>query len=163
MIGSLVHEALALWRFPGTGFEGWVTARARRYGIADERQLRHAHGETARLLKRFQASDLFREMEKAERRLHEVPFAYQVDGETVTGIVDALYQHGGQWTVVDFKSDGVRDEVGLRKLLADTDYVRQLLRYGEAVEKLLGEKARPILCLLNYAEGVRLVTDFGGE
>ena len=163
VIGSLVHEALALWRFPGPGFEAWVSARARRYGIADQRQLRHAQGEMARLLKRFQASALFREMETAERRIHEVPFAYRVDGETVTGIVDALYKHGGQWTVVDFKSDGVRDEASLRKLLADTDYVRQLLHYGEAVEKLLGERARPILCFLNYAGGVRLVTDFGGE
>ncbi len=42
VVGSLVHQALALWRFPGPSFEAWVTARAREYGLTDSGQLQHA-------------------------------------------------------------------------------------------------------------------------
>ena len=161
VIGSLVHSALALWRFPGAGFEAWVAARAGKYGITDERQLGHAARETTRLLRRFQESALFQEMNGATRRYHELPFSCWLDGRSVSGVMDALYHREERWTVVDFKTDRIRDEAGLRQLLARKDYKQQLLIYQDAVAQLLGEKPGAVLCLLNYAGGTRLVTQFG--
>lgn len=72
--GSLVHEAIALWRFPGDNFEQWVNARARGKGLTNRKQLNTAVKEVERLLNHFQAWELFPEIEQAERRLHELPY-----------------------------------------------------------------------------------------
>jgi len=162
VVGSLVHEALGRWRFPADGFEGWVEARARQHGIADPRQLMHAASETKKLLRRFQDHELFEEMDGADRRLHEVPYSRTVDGRVENGIIDALYLRDGSWTLVEFKTDEVRDEADLERLLAEEDYLAQAQRYVAAVEHLLGERPRSILCLLNYAGGVRLLDPVEG-
>jgi ATP-dependent exoDNAse (exonuclease V) beta subunit len=159
VIGSIVHEALALWRFPGSGFDAWVTARAREYGLTDSQQLQHTRAETTRLLRRFQQHPLFEEIEAAEKRLREVPYSYQHKGQTETGYIDLLYPYAGTWTVVDFKTDRVQDEVALQRLLAEKDYKRQLQQYGTAVQQLLGGTSRLMLCFLNYRDEVRVVTD----
>jgi len=161
VVGSLVHEALAAWRFPsGDGdpaFARWGEARARGYGLADPRQLADAVRRTRRLLLRFQAHALYQEMETAEQRLHEVPYSLAVDGRVESGILDALYQREGAWTIIEFKTDDVRDEAGLNQLLAEENYLAQARRYQAAVERLLGWRPTVKLCLLNYGGAVRLV------
>jgi len=156
VIGSLVHEALALWRFPGSDFDEWITARAREYGLTDISQLEHAQAETMRLLRRFQQHALYREIANAERRLHEVPYSYQQDGITETGYIDLLYQRAGRWSLVDFKTDRVRHEADLDKLLMEKDYEEQVGRYGTAVSQLLGVTPQLRLCFLNVENAVRL-------
>ena len=102
----MVHEALAVWRFPDATFEPWVEARCRHYGLADAGQTANAYHETAKLLQRFQAHTLYTDMSGADRRLHEVPYSLIADnGHVESGIVDALYQRTGIWTVVEFKTD----------------------------------------------------------
>jgi len=162
VVGSLVHEALAAWRFPPHGFEDWVQARARQHGIADPLQLKDAAHQTRRLLSRFQAHTLFDEMARADRRLHEVPYSRAVDGRVENGIIDALYLRDGSWTIVEFKTDEVRDQVDLERLLAEEEHLAQAERYVAAVEHLLGQRPRSILCLLNYAGGVHLLDPLEG-
>ncbi len=156
VIGSLVHEALATWRFPDDGFESWAEARARGYGITDPRQLANAVRRSQRLLLRFQAHSLCQEMHAADRRLHEVPYSLMVDGRVESGIMDALYLREGIWTIVEFKTDEVRNEAGFEELLTGEDYLAQAQRYIAAAERLLGQQPRFILCMLNYAGGVHL-------
>ena len=185
VIGSLVHEALAAWRFPGDRFEAWILARARGYGLTDARQLEHAARESTRLLSRFRQSSLFKEMERAERRFHEVPYSVEAApvhgtrgqaGSGENGIIDALYllegpapdaqsegpapdtQSEGRWTLVEFKTDDVRDRQDLEELLAgagasEESYLSQVQRYVGAAETLLGRRPRAILCLLDYRPG----------
>ncbi len=157
VVGSLVHETLAAWRFPPNGFEDWVLARARQYGIADPFQLEDAARRTGELLSRFQAHALYDEMESADRRLHEVPYSRSLDGRIENGIIDAIYRRDGSWTIVEFKTDEVRDQEALERLLAEEDYLAQAQRYVDAVEDLLGQRPRSILCLLNYAGGVHVL------
>jgi ATP-dependent exoDNAse (exonuclease V) beta subunit len=159
VVGALVHEALAAWRFPEDGFEGWVEARARGHGLADERQLRDAARQTRKLLQRFQEHPLCKEMEDAERRLNEVPYSRVVGGQVENGIIDALYLRDGAWTIVEFKTDEVRDQAALDDLLAEERYVDQVHRYQAALENLLGQRPRAILCLLDYARGVRVLDE----
>ena len=157
VVGSLVHEALAAWRFPEDGFEDWVQARARQHGIADPGQLKDAARHTRQLLSRFQAHALFEEMDGAKLRQHEVPYSRTVDGRVENGIIDALFLRDGSWTIVEFKTDEVKDRAALERLLAEEDYLAQAERYVAAVEDLLGQRARSVLCLLNYAGGVHLL------
>ena len=179
VVGSLVHAALAAWRFPGDSAPGrhgdfaagtsrgaqeqagdsldrWLEARARGYGLTDRRQLDDAIRESRRLLLRFQAHALHTEMAASERRLHEVPYSLEVDGRIESGIIDAICLRGGSWTIVEFKTDRVASQVELDTLLADEDYLPQSRRYVAAAEHLLGQRPQCILCLLNCAGAVHL-------
>ena len=152
----MVHEALAAWRFLGEGFDQWAEARAGTYGLTDPRQLRDAVSRVRRLLNRFRAHPLFTEMDQADHRLHEVPYSLVVDGQVESGVIDALYLREGVWTLVEFKTDEIKDEADLERLLATEDYIPQVERYIAAVEWLVGQRPRAILCLLNYRKRVRL-------
>jgi ATP-dependent helicase/nuclease subunit A len=159
VIGSLVHEALAAWRFPtedDSEFQRWGEARARGYGITDSRQRADAVGQTRKLLHRFRTHPLFHEMDGADRRLHEVPYSIVVGGRVERGIVDALYRSEGVWTLVEFKTDRVRNEADLGRLLVEEDYLAQAQRYASAAERLIGQRPRVVLCMLNRAGAVYL-------
>jgi ATP-dependent helicase/nuclease subunit A len=150
LVGILVHEALALWRFPdGTlDYDRWMEARARNRGLVDPEQIRKAVDEAKELLDRFGKHYLYKEMDAAGRRLHEVPYSIKHYDDTVeNGTIDVLYLREGVWTVVDFKTDRIWDESRFKKR---EDYEDQLRRYASAVERIIGQRPRAILCLLNY-------------
>ena len=102
--------------------------------------------------------NLLSEMSAAERRLHEVPYHLERAGEPETGIIDALYMRDGTWTVVEFKTDEVRDDVKFDALIKREGYWKQATRYSAAVERFLGQHPRVILCMLDYAGRVELKT-----
>ena len=154
VIGALVHEALAQWRFPDARFESWVDARVREYGIADDAQRRDAARATRGLLERFQRHELCAEMESAERRLHEVEYALDADEHIATGKIDALYLRAGAWTIVEFKTDHLRDQDALAKKLAQEDYLVQARRYADAVVQMIHQSPRVALCFLDVARAV---------
>lgn len=162
VVGSLVHEALAAWRFPGgpdPDFHRWGEARTRGYGITDSRQLADAVRRTRQLLARFRAHPLYDEMDRADLRLHEVPYSLAVDGRVESGIIDALYRQDGTWTLVEFKTDRVKNDAELERLLVEEGYAAQAQRYVAAVEGLLGQTPRLVLCLLNFAGTVHVKMD----
>jgi ATP-dependent exoDNAse (exonuclease V) beta subunit len=170
VIGSLVHEALASWRFPNGGpptsgysFEHWAEARARGYGLIDRPQLGDAVVRCRQLLLRFKAHALYQEMNTADRRLYEVPYSLMVDGHVENGIIDAMYLRDDIWTIVEFKTDRVADRVQFEELLAEEDYLAQIQRYAAAAERLLGQRPLCILCMLNYAGRVHLEADLVGD
>ena len=157
VIGSLVHEALAAWRFPDAGFERWARARARAHGITDPGELDAAVRQSRLLLVRFRNHPLFQEMDAAERRLHELPYSLMVAGTVESGSIDALYLKDGVWTIIEFKTDWVPKKEDIETLLADKDYLDQARRYMVAVRRLLGRPPRCFLCLLNCGAAVHLV------
>jgi ATP-dependent helicase/nuclease subunit A len=160
IIGSLVHEALRSWRFPGLDFDDWARARAQELGLLDDQRLVDAVRKTDLLLRRFQGHPLYAEMAASERRLHEVPYTLMdEEGRLEQGIVDAIYLRDGLWTVVDFKTDQVKDVADFALLAEERGYREQLQRYGSAVTRLTGQQPRTILCMLNYAGRVYLEPD----
>ena len=160
VVGSMVHEALAAWRFPDqTSFEPWAEACARGHGITDSRQVSDALSECRRLLMLFQIHSLYQEMNGAQRRLHEVPYSYRAQGRVESGIIDAVYLRDAAWTVVEFKTDRLKDQADLERLLGEEDYLAQAGRYRDAVKQLLAEEPRLVLCLLDFGGSVHLETD----
>jgi len=161
VVGTLVHGALEQWLFPdGVRFARWAEAEARGRGITDAAELRNAVQRAARMLTRFQATDLYTAMNAATQRLHEVPYTLATPGGALErGTLDALFRTDGQWTLVEFKTDHVTDQAALTALLDSTDYRAQVTRYLDAAERLLGTRPRPALCFLNVGGAVRVVTD----
>jgi len=152
VIGKLVHAALAAWRFPGEhGFDAWCRAQARRHGL-DAVQLDHAVRRTRRLLANFHRHPLYVEIDAAEVRRHEIPYALAEDatgGAPAFGQLDLLFRSGAQWTVVDFKTDHLHDERARVQLLEGGVYQAQIERYLAAMDALLGARPRGLLCLLD--------------
>jgi len=161
VVGKLVHAALAAWQFPDgqIEFAAWVEAQARSTGLIDSRQLADAVRETERLLRRFQDHPLYQQMDQARQRRHEVPYSLLVDGVLESGVIDALFlEKEGGWTLVEFKTDAIRNEADLQAILHGSGYWPQVRRYVQAVERLLGQRPRALLCWLNHRDGVTLTT-----
>ena len=160
VVGELVHEALANWRFPEAqddeAFSGWLRARARTKGLTDAHQLKDARRRCRRLLVRLREHPLFQELLTAEQLLHEVPYSVKQQGRVESGLLDLLYQRHGTWTVVEFKTDRVDGPVDFERLLEERDYVSQARRYGRAAEQLLGKRPRCLLCMLDYSSSARV-------
>lgn len=109
-----------------------------------------------RLLARFQGHPLYLEMSAAPRRLHEVPYSITRDGAVENGIMDALFGDDGSWTLVEFKTDEVRDDAAPTALYARTGYLNQTRRYLAAASTRLVQAPAAALCLLDYAGEVRV-------
>jgi ATP-dependent helicase/nuclease subunit A len=164
VVGQIVHSALERWLFPGTspGFWPWADAEAKGCGIADEREARNAVRRAATMLDRFQSTALFEQMDSAARMYRELPYSIEIsDGKLESGVIDALFESAGTWSLVEFKTDRIRDVAHLERLLKEeqNDYVRQVGYYLTAVERILGRRPRPVLCFLNCGGAVRLVMD----
>ena len=156
VVGKLVHEALAAWRFPGQDFDAWLRSRARAYGLVDDERLTDATDHSSELLRRLMQHALFQDMQHAERRLHEVPYSTQQNEVTDSGFIDAMFAQNGCWTIVEFKTDEINRDEDLDRALG-SGYHQQVQRYVRAVERLLKQHPRVLLCLLNYKGRLRLL------
>ncbi len=162
VVGKIVHEALAQWRFDDKGFEDWAETQARRYGLTDRARIDHAGSRARRLLGRLRAHRLCAEMEAGRPRWHEVPYSVAGSAGVDVGIIDVLYRVDDGWTVVDVKTDRLDDGAAVEEWLRDRDYAEQMARYRRAVETLLGETPRTLLCFLDVAGAVHVERLQGG-
>ncbi|MCR4405316.1 MAG: UvrD-helicase domain-containing protein [Anaerolineae bacterium] len=157
VVGTLVHEALRRWRFPDLpNFEPFLYPYALQAGLTDPVEIAGAIGEARRLLTRFQAHPLYAEMSAAER-YHEVPYCASLENNCQAGIVDALYRIDGQWTLVEFKTDEIRNPAVLDEHIRENGYDRQVQAYVTALTPLLGQQPRVLLVFLNCGGQVRVV------
>ena len=162
VVGKLVHEALAAWRFPDADgfFERWAEAHARSYGLTDARQLADAVRESGKLLLRFRGTSLARRNGRRRTALARGTVQPGHHGERprvrTASSTRSICAATGRWTIVEFKTDHVRDAAALERLLAEEDYLAQAERYAAAVERLLGSRPQVALCLLDYAGGVHV-------
>jgi len=166
VVGKLVHDAIAAWRFPtDLHFAAWCRAQAGGYGLLDAARLDDAVRRTRRLLDNLRRHPLYAEIEAADVRRHELPYvlgAADNDSAPAFGQIDLLFCRDGRWTLVDFKSDRLRDARARQQLLAESDYPAQVERYLAAVTALLGVRPRGLLCLLDD-RGACSVVEVGAE
>ena len=153
VVGKLTHEALRRWRFPSEdNFDEFLLPFALELGLTDHAEIQATIDEVRRLLTRFQAHPLCREIAEAER-YHEIPYALPGD----TGVIDLLYHAGPDWTIVDFKTDELRSLDEARETIGREGYDVQLRRYVEAIEAQLGQRPRARLVFLQVRNEVRVV------
>jgi ATP-dependent exoDNAse (exonuclease V) beta subunit len=108
-------------------------------------------------LARLEQAPIWADLQRAEPRLHEVPFTVSLGAAWArSGVIDLLYRLDGRWIVLDFKTDHLPGESAMREA-ADAYFEGQIRPYVQAVEKLKGERPIGRLCFLDVGEQVRLV------
>ena len=157
VIGDMVHKALQRWRFPEDPLlEQLLLTQAQMGGLLDERLLRQAIHEAEVLLQRFRQHPLYTEMNTALERQHEVPFlGASSQGNVEWGFMDCLYRTQEGWTLVDFKTDELRNRLALAA--AQEMYTPQIMRYRQAVEQWLGIAPKTLLCFLNAEKTIEVI------
>ena len=161
VVGTLVHVALRHWRFPDRpGLEALLRPHALEAGLTDAEQIRHTIGQATRLLARFQNHPFYAALDRAERR-HEVPYTVVLDGRPTSGVVDLLarlHPHTEEgWTLVEFKTDELKDISALEAHVRQKKYDRQIGEYVIALDRLLGQRPRAVLVFLNVGGKVEAV------
>lgn len=100
---------------------------------------------------------LFARMRQAERLERELPFSYPMEAiqlygiaaeETVLlqGVLDACFLEGGEWVIVDYKTDRVRPGESAEQ--AAQKHAEQLRLYALALESLTGRRVKELLVVL---------------
>ena len=149
VLGKLVHAAIAAWRWPGErDFDAWCRATARSCGLVDDARVTDAVRRTFRLLSQLRRHQMYADMARADERHHELPFTAPASGEPA-GQIDLLFRCGETWTLVDFKTDHIRDDRAREALLQERDYREQIARYAAAVKHYMSVTPHCVLCLLD--------------
>ena len=163
IVGDVVHRALQLWKFPDQGeneFIDWAASELKSRGVIRESEIKNGYRRVKNILERFQGHELFNRMDTAERILHELPYSVGENNEPYqSGVIDAMFREAGQWFIIEFKTDEIRDKRRFDWVWQHEDYQQQVEKYIRAAEFVLGEKPEAILCFLNYENRVQLITD----
>ncbi len=142
VVGVIAHRAIQRWRLPDKtpNLESILQGYAQERGLTDPEETRDAVREATGLLHKFVRSELYLEMERAVVRRQEVPFVVQWEGRTVHGALDALCQSAdGRWSIVDFKTDRIREKgIDIRAYTLD-HYGVHLALYQHAVPMEFGD------------------------
>ncbi len=141
-LGRAVHAVLqSIDLASGAGVEGAARAQAAAEGIPDRSD------EVARLVRAALNAPSVREA-VGGRYWREVYVAAPVDGMTVEGFIDLLYETGEGLVIVDYKTDAVPGEEELAAALAR--YRLQGAAYALALQEALG---RPVAgCRFVFAQ-----------
>jgi ATP-dependent exoDNAse (exonuclease V) beta subunit len=79
----------------------------------------------------------------------ELPIGVLIDDIVVSGAIDLLYRDGGEWVVVDYKTDRGADDGVLRER-----YTPQGAAYAVAVETATGGPVRDVVFVAARADGL---------
>ena len=144
--GRLVHALLAMPHADGANPAVAACTLAPQFGLNDSDAEAAADlAARARQLPEIAAADT------ADLVYRELPFAVPIDGKLTTGRIDLAYRTDGRWTVIDFKTAGLRDPD--RALAA---YGPQLAAYKSALAAVTAAPVRATLCLLGNGQLVVL-------
>jgi ATP-dependent exoDNAse (exonuclease V) beta subunit len=78
---------------------------------------------------------------RSPRQFREVPFSVFLEGNLVEGKIDLLFEEGGGWVIVDYKTDGVSGEDLERRFQS---YREQGLWYARAVREAAGCEVKEV-------------------
>jgi ATP-dependent exoDNAse (exonuclease V) beta subunit len=123
----------------------------------DAPQTEQAAASARAILQGFMTSAVFKNIAGAKIIGREIPFLYPLaqkreeDPTAMRGVIDLLYESGGELVVADYKT--TRVEAGEGKETAK-HYQRQGAAYQEAVRRALGRPARFDVIFLRTGEQV---------
>jgi ATP-dependent helicase/nuclease subunit A len=154
-IGVAVHAAMeALLRMPSR--PDAVTTRLQ-VGKASEGLFDDERRETAALVEELLSTPVVARAFAASRRFVEMPILYLDDAlpdrPLVEGKIDLLFEEGGGWQIVDWKTDRAKSPED--RLEREELYRPQLDAYENGLRKLLGSRATVKPGLLVFARPVR--------
>jgi len=139
--GSYVHEILATVDLSGKDVEPVARTLARRYGITEANATR-----AIAMVERVLRLPLMDEARAATKIFREVPLAGNAMAGGVQGKADLLFERGGEWQVVEFKTDrlGTSDALGA--------HAGQVAEYCTSLAHVVGAPVKSVICLVRRAE-----------
>lgn len=146
--GTIVHAALERWIFPGdAGFESFLHGLVVMAGLSTDAQRKAATQRATTLITRLRAHPVWHEINGAEERHHEVPYSRIIDAYPANRIIDLLYRIGGQWHIIDFKTNYITNASQMSDAMEK--YEPQLREYRTAVKALMNADATTRLLFLD--------------
>ncbi len=147
IFGRYVHEILATVDLSGNDLEPVARTLARRHGLTDANATR-----AIEMVERVLRLPLMDEARGATKIFREVPLAGNAAAGRAQGKADLLFERGGEWQVVDFKTDRVEGPESLK------EHAAQLLGYSTSLAGVIGLKAKvtSAICLVQRGEVVEV-------
>ena len=143
--GSYVHEILGTVDLSGADLESVARTLARRHGVTDA-SVTHA----IQLVERVLRLPLMDDARSATRVFREVPVAGNAAAGRAYGKADLLFERGGAWRVVEFKTDRLDDTDSLR------EHAAQLAGYSAALAGVVGASVKPAICMVRRGEVIEV-------
>ncbi len=158
-VGKLVHMGMELWRFPAeNGIDPVLEDAFRRILLQtdnlDSGDQQSVLEKAEMLLGRFRDSKERLLIESAEKRWHEIPFSFTKRNYTVNGIIDLLMKDAKGYTVIDFKTDELKNLDDFTE--AVKTHTPQLEEYRRALKTTMGVDPVCYICFLDYCGKVYL-------
>ncbi len=143
--GNLAHRAIELWFT--TGARPLLTELARTLATDHgDREIERVAAEVDAMLDLLDASPIAQTLRRPDTQSYfELPFSWDWHGAPVHGTVDLVYETGGAWHLIDFKTDEVRGD-GFEEAAAP--YLPQLALYASALEQAFGQRPNAGLLFL---------------
>jgi hypothetical protein len=148
VVGNIVHRALADWSIlalAASDLHTVLTGIAHSLGVADPRSADDAAARAGRLLANLKAGPLYRQIDGASRRLHEIPFTLSTTQGVLNGVIDLLFEDAAGWHLLDWKTEWARLDEAEAKA---SEFLPQLAIYHHAAQRILGVAPRTGVCLL---------------
>ena len=143
--GTLAHAAIEEW-FKADARPDLRESAGRLGARLSDEDLTNLVTDVDGMLDDFDRSDLAATLRDPATRAHfELPFSWAWDGVAVHGSIDLAYEAGGQWHVVDFKTDRVEQGGEGERASA---YLTQLGVYAGAIEAATGHRPKTGLMFL---------------
>lgn len=147
VIGNIVHMILADWEsfaLEQDELKRYIGNLLHRSGVVGDK--RWATQRINQMVRRVRTHQLFAEIESALIRETELSFTHRVDGQTIHGQIDMLYQtRDEKWHIVDWKTDWVTPE-NVGEMIQT--YRPQIRAYANAVAEIIGSEPTARLCFL---------------
>lgn len=157
LVGNLLHQALETWFFPVLDQERQILVNwAYQQGYYNSDQITPAVELVCHCLRRLANHPLFHEIDHAEQKMHEIPYAIEQSGQFEAGRVDLLFKTKTGWHLLDFKSDHLKTLADCREEVL-SEYRQQLRRYANVVQQLVGEVTSARICFLNAGDQLELL------
>lgn len=137
-IGVLVHEVLEKVELKEYSFEKAKEVLNILKNTIPELYRNKVIEQAEELLKKFENSDIYKEIKKSEILYKELPFTIYEDDRFIEGRIDLVYEKDNEIVVMDYKTNKYETEEEKKKILET--YGKQKEYYLKAVEKIFPER-----------------------
>lgn len=146
--GTAFHQILQHIAYKGLGEEAQVDFDTLKNQLIEKGILEEtvASAVPEAWLMAYTQSDMFKRIQRAKRIEKEYPFIYKLakgqDWTLVQGIIDLYFEEEDGGVLIDFKTDSIRGEAGLKQ--AVESHREQLNLYSKALESIEGRRPKEV-------------------